>query len=81
MKAFNHGIAENPININQKEWTVLDPSKHQNKSKNTPLQITHCVKGAFKIYFLDKKIVCNCVTYFICKVVLVLKHPQPQNSS
>ena len=54
MKAFNHGIAENPININWKEWTLVDPSKHQNKSKNTTIQLTHCVKGDFKIYFLDK---------------------------
>ena len=59
MKAFNHGIAENRININWKEWTVVDPSKHQNKSKNTLVKKsttinTLCYIGAFKIYFLDK---------------------------
>lgn len=34
MKAFNHDIAENPINISM-QGMDRGPSKHQNKSKTT----------------------------------------------
>ena len=42
MKAFNHGIAENPININWKEWTVVDLPNIKTKVKKSTTNNTLC---------------------------------------